>query len=76
MATYPGGYPTARTQFGVTEMTGNYANVAESFGGVGITVTDPSQMKQALIDAQQHNADGKTVIIDVHSNFEAKKSRF
>ena len=33
-------------------------------------------MKQALIDAQQHNADGKTVIIDVHSNFEAKKSRF
>ena len=76
MATYPGGYPTARTQFGVTEMTGDYAGVAESFGGVGITVTDPAQMKQALIDAQQHNADGKTVIIDVHSNFEAKKSRF
>ena len=33
-------------------------------------------MKQALIDAQRHNAEGQTVIIDVHSNFEAKKSRF
>ena len=76
MATYPGGYPTARTQFGVTEMTGNYAGVADAFGGVGITVTEPGEMKQALIDAQQHNAEGRTVIIDVHSNFEAKKSKF
>ena len=76
MATYPGGYPTARTRFGVTQMTGDYAGLAESFGGVGITVTDPSLMKQALIDAQRHNSEGKTVIIDVHSNFEAKKSRF
>ncbi len=76
MATYPGGYPTARTRFGVTQMTGDYAGVADAFGGVGITVTDPAEMKQALIDAQSHNADGRTVIIDVHSNFEAKKSRF
>ena len=76
MATYPGGYPAARTQFGVTEMNGDYAGLADAFGGVGIKVTKPSEMKQALIDAQEHNADGRTVIIDVHSNFESKKSKF
>ena len=76
MATYPGGYPVANEQYGFTRMTGDYAGLADAFGGVGITVTDPGEMKQALIDAQRHNEDGRTVIIDVHSNFEAKKSRF
>ena len=41
MATYPGGYPTARERFGTTEMTGDYAKIAEGLGAVGITVTDP-----------------------------------
>ena len=41
MATYPGGYPTARELFGTTEMTGDYAKIAEGMGAVGITVTDP-----------------------------------
>ena len=76
MATYPGGYPVANEQFGFTRMTGDYAGIADAFGGVGITVKKPGEMKQALIDAQRHNAEGRTVIIDVHSNFEAKKSRF
>ena len=57
-------------------MTGDYAGIADAFGGVGITVSEPGEMKQALIDAQRHNEEGRTVIIDVHSNFEAKKSRF
>ena len=54
MATYPGGYPIARTKFGVTEMNGDYAGLADAYGGVGIKVTKPGEMKQALIDAQQH----------------------
>ena len=53
MATYPGGYPVANEQFGFTRMTGDYAGLADAFGGVGITVTKPSEMKQALIDAQR-----------------------
>lgn len=76
MATYPGGYPTARELYGVTEMSGNYANQAQNMGAVGITVDDPKEMAGAIADAQRHNADGRTVLIDVHSNFEAKKSRF
>ena len=35
MATYPGGYPTARELFGTTEMTGDYAKIAEGMGAVG-----------------------------------------
>jgi acetolactate synthase-1/2/3 large subunit len=76
MATYPGGYPTARELFGVTEMSGNYAGLAQNMGAEGIVVTDPKEMAGALAAAQRHNAEGRTVLIDVHSNFEAKKSRF
>ena len=76
MATYPGGYPTARELFGTTEMTGDYAKIAEGMGAVGITVTSPSEMAPALERAKELNADGRAVLIDVHSNMEARRSRF
>lgn len=76
MATYPGGYPMARELFNVTKMTGDYAKLAEGMGAVGITVTQPSEVGPAIRRAQQLNAEGRTVLIDVHSNMEAKKSRF
>ena len=76
MATYPGGYPTARELFGVTNMGGDYAKIAEGMGAVGITVTEPSKVAAALEQAKQLNADGKTVLLDIHSNLEARRSRF
>ena len=76
MATYPGGYMTAKELSGTTYMTGDYAKIAEGMGAVGITVTDPSQIADALRDAQKLNADGKTVLIDVHSNTESKRSNY
>ena len=76
MSTYPGGYPTAREQFGTTEMTGDYAKIAEGMGAVGITVTKPAEMIPALEQAQQLNADGRTVLLDVHTNMESRRSRF
>ena len=76
MATYPGGYPTARTQDGTTEMTGDYAKIAEGMGAVGITVIKPSEMVPALEQAKQLNAEGRTVLLDVHTNMESRKSRF
>ena len=75
MATYPGGYPTARELFGTTEMTGDYAKIAEGMGAVGITVTDPNQVADAIRQAQNHNAEGRTVLLDIHSNMEPRKSR-
>ena len=76
MATYPGGYPTARELFGTTHMTGDYAKIAEGLGAVGITVTQPSEVAAALRRAMQLNADGKTALIDVHTNMEGRKSTF
>ena len=76
MATYPGGYPTARELFGVTHMGGDYAKIAEGMGAVGITVTDPSKIAAALEEAKKLNADGRTVLLDIHSNLEAKRSNF
>ena len=76
MATYPGGFPTARERYGVSHMQGDYAKIAEGMGAVGITVTKVTEMAPALIEAQRLNADGKTVLIDVQSNMEGRRSRF
>jgi len=76
MATYPGGYPTASELFGTTHMTGDYAKIAEGMGAVGITVTQPGEVANALKQAQQLNAEGKTVLLDIHTNLEARRSNF
>jgi thiamine pyrophosphate-dependent acetolactate synthase large subunit-like protein len=76
MATYPGGFPTARERYGVSHMRGDYAKIAEGMGAVGITVTQVAQMVPALKEAQHLNAEGQTVLIDVHSNMEGRRSRF
>jgi thiamine pyrophosphate-dependent acetolactate synthase large subunit-like protein len=76
MATYPGGYPVARQLFEVTKMTGDYAKVAEGLGAVGITVTRPEEVAAALKKAQRLNNEGRTVLLDIHSNLEARRSRF
>jgi thiamine pyrophosphate-dependent acetolactate synthase large subunit-like protein len=75
MATYPRGFPEAG-KFGVGEMQGDYAKIAEGMGAVGLTVTKASAMAPALQQARQLNQSGQTVLIDVHSNMEAKKSRY
>ena len=76
MATYPGGFPVARERYGVSNMQGNYAQIAEGMGAVGTIVKKPGEMRPALQEAQRLNADGKTVLIDVHTSMESKQSRF
>jgi acetolactate synthase-1/2/3 large subunit len=78
MATYPHNSPmdptTARTEFGVTQMQGDYAMIATGMGAEGITVKSARELKAALKKAQKLNAQGKTVLIDVHANIEARRS--
>ena len=74
MATYPGGFPTAREVYGVSHMIGDYAKIAEGMGAVGITVKKPAEIAPALKRAQQLNADGKTVLLDMHTRFEDRRS--
>ena len=74
MATYPGGFPTAREVYGVSHMYGDYAKIAEGMGAIGITVTKPGELASAIKRAQELNADGKTVLLDVHTRFEDRRS--
>ena len=74
MATYPGGFPTARLKYGVSHMYGNYAMIAEGMGAVGITVVKTAELAPAIKRAQELNADGKTVLLDVHTRFEDRRS--
>lgn len=76
MATYPGGFPTARTRFGVSHMQGDYAKIAQGMGAIGITVRKATEMGPALEQAQRENREGRTVLIDVHSNLEGRRSRW
>jgi thiamine pyrophosphate-dependent acetolactate synthase large subunit-like protein len=76
MATYPGGFPTAREQYDVSMMEGDYAMITEGMGGVGIRVSQPEELGPAILKARQLNDEGKTVLIDVKSNFESRKSFF
>ena len=76
MATYPGGYQISRGKFGTTEMSGNYAQIAEGLGARGLVVTEPAQIAGALQEAQRLNQEGRTVLIDVASNEEGRRSRF
>ena len=76
MATYPGGFPTARTQFGVSHMQGDYAMIAEGMGAKGMRVSHPDEMASALEAAKQANADGDTVLIDVRSDMDGLRSKF
>ena len=57
-------------------MLGDYAMIAEGMGATGIVVKDPIELGSALQKAQQLNREGKTVLIDVHSNMESKKSYY
>ena len=74
MATYPGRFPTARTEYGVSHMLGNYAQIAEGMGATGIVVSKTNEIAGALKKAQQLNKEGKTVLLDIHTNMEGRRS--
>ena len=67
MATYPGGFPTAREKYGVSHMRGDYAALARAMGAEGITVEAPGELAPALERAQRLNAEGRTVLIDART---------
>jgi thiamine pyrophosphate-dependent acetolactate synthase large subunit-like protein len=57
-------------------MHGNYAQIAQGMGAVGIVVQTPVEMTDALEQAQRLNRNGHTVLIDVHSDMEDRRSRW
>ena len=79
MSTYEGTSligPVSKKDYGVSSMKGNYAKIAKGMGAEGIRVEKPNELEMALKNAQQLNKDGKTVLVDVISNVESRRSRF
>ncbi|MDG2071032.1 MAG: thiamine pyrophosphate-requiring protein [Pseudomonadales bacterium] len=74
MATYPGGTPTAREQFGVTHMSGDYAQIGMGLGAEGLRVTKAAELPAAIKQAEQLNREGKTVMIDVKTRNEDSRA--
>ncbi len=75
MATYPDSlFPTALKNFGVSLMQGDYAGLAIAMGAEGIRVSKTSELGPALKKAREFNADGKTVLIDAKTGFEAARA--
>ena len=74
MATYPGGTPTARQEFGVTKMTGNYAQIAQGLGAEGIHVEKAAELPAAIKRAAELNAEGKSVLLDVKTRNEDSRA--
>ena len=76
MATYPGGFPLARELYGMSEMGGDYARIAEGMGATGIVVREAGGIGPALERAQQLNAEGRTALLDIHTSMESRQSRW
>ena len=79
MSTYEGTSligPVSKKVYGVSSMRGDYAKIAKGLGAEGIRVEKPNELVMALKNAQQLNKDGKTVLIDVISNVESRRSKF
>ena len=74
MATYPGGFPTARENFGVSHMQGDYAGLAIAMGAEGLRVEKAAEMGPAILRAAELNREGKTVLIDVKSRAEDSRA--
>ena len=74
MATYPGGTPTAREQFGVTHMSGDYGQIAMGLGAESIYVNKGSELPDALNKATRFNKEGKTVMIDIKTRNEDSRA--
>lgn len=64
-----GGYdekmPVAMERYGAGHQGGDYAGMARAMGAEGIEVDQPEAIVPALQQAQQQNADGKVVVIEI-----------
>jgi len=81
MATYTGNNrgaigEDARTIYGISNMYGDYTKIAEGMGATGIKVTLTKDIAPALKEAQKLNEDGITVLIEVMTNIEERRSKF
>ena len=76
MGGYPQNYPQSIEKFQTIKMTGNYAKIAEGMGAKGISVDNPNEIKNAILDARKFNDNGFSVLIDIKTQPELKMSNY
>ena len=75
MAGYPRGYPTAVTEFGFAQLTGQYAKMAETLGGYGERVEQAAEVGPALERASKIAMDGRPALLEIMTRQETVISR-
>jgi acetolactate synthase I/II/III large subunit len=75
MAGYPRGYPTAVTEFGFAQLTGQYAKMAETLGGYGERVEKAADVAPALERAAKITMEGRPALLEIMTRQETVISR-
>lgn len=75
MAGYPRGYPTAVQQFNFAQLTGQYANMAETLGGYGERVERPADVAAALERGARIAMEGRPALLEIMTRSETVISR-
>lgn len=75
MAGYPRGYPTAVTEFGFAQLTGQYAKMAETLGGYGERVERAADVAPALERASKIAMEGRPALLEIMTRQETVISR-
>jgi len=75
MAGYPRGYPTAVTEFGFAQLTGQYAKMAETLGGYGERVEEAADVAPALERAAKITMEGRPALLEIMTRQETVISR-
>ena len=64
-------------QLELAELQTSFSNhVLDATKAFHMLLTEPDEVGPALQRAQQLNAEGRTVLLDIHSNMESRRSRF
>lgn len=75
MAGYPRGYPTAVTEFGFAQLTGQYAKMAETLGGYGERVEKAADVAPALERGAKIAMEGRPALLEIMTRQETVISR-
>jgi len=76
MGGYPAGYPTAVEQFNFSNLTGNYAKLAEALGAHGERIEKAADVATALERASKITIDGRPALLEIMTRQEPVLSRF
>jgi acetolactate synthase-1/2/3 large subunit len=76
MGGYVRGYPTAVQQINFSNLTGQYANMAETLGAYGERVERPSDVGPALERAASITMDGRPALLEIMTRQEPVLSKF